>query len=122
MGQLPRMLGYALSGNALIYFGLAVINARVAPSALAGLYAATNPAIRAVAVMVLLCYPANLIIAGCYRLGSVAEASMAVLATTVLAMVVSVLLLDGPLSARAWAAAVTVMAASVWFAYESSPR
>ena len=122
MGQMPRMLGYGLAGNALVYFGLAVINGRVAPSALAGLYAATGPALRAVAVMILFCYPANLIIAGCFRLGSVAGASMAVLATTVLAMVASVLLLDGPLTARAWIAAASVLAASAWFAYESSPH
>ena len=121
MGPMAPMLLQAMAGNALVYLGIAVTNARLASPVLDGFYGATTPAARAAVMLVVLGYPANLLIAACYRTGSVADASMAVLVTAVVSMVASVLLLDGPMSSRAWVAAAAVVAAAAWFAYESAP-
>jgi hypothetical protein len=60
--------------------------------------------------MVLFAFSGNLLIAYSFRIAPVGIASMSVLATTVVVMIAStLLLLDGPISTRAWLAASAVL-------------
>lgn len=110
----------AFLGNGLIYAGLALINARLWPSALSGFYGATSVAVRIVVMEVLFAVPANAIFALIFRLFPAVYASVAILATLVLVMSANAVLLGVQMNVRMTMAMLATLLACGWFAYEQA--
>lgn len=117
---LVAISGLALLGNALIYAGFALINARLFPAALGPVYASTSTLVRILAMEVLFAVPANAVFALIFRITTPAPASIAILASLVVVMAGNAVLLGNPISPRMLAALAATLAACAWFAYETA--
>lgn len=107
-------IGYALLGNAMIYAGIAFINAQLLPAWLGPVYDTSEVWHRAW-LMLVLALPANFLFSAVFRSVPPMSASMVIIATLVVVLAAKSLLLAGQWpSARLLVAIAAVLASCLW--------
>jgi hypothetical protein len=108
-----------LAGNALIYSGLAFINAKLFPAPLSFLYGNTGIATRTLIMTLTFAALANYMISTIYRLVDPACAGMAILVSVILVVVAKTLILgEGTLDLRLALAVAALAGCAVWVNFE----
>ena len=109
----------SLAGNLLIFVGLAFVNGVLLPSMLSSLYGATGTTTRNLMITLACALPANAVFAWCYREAGPTMAGMAQMSTLAIVIIGNVALLGHAIPARAWPAALALLAAAAWFGWEA---
>ena len=118
---LPFLLAslQALAATAVVYLGVAFINAQILPGVLTDVYTQISAFWRGMIALVVLNTPASFMIAGVYRLVDPALAGVLLIAALAVVLTAKALLLgvDG-LGWRALAAGLATTCALIWLAWE----
>lgn len=112
-------LGCTLLGNILIYIGIAFVNTQLLPNALSGVYAQFSMWPRVLIMSIVTAPIVNYLFSLAYQKVGPGNAGMMIISTLALVLIAkAVLLHGGGLNMRVVCAAIVLIAAALWVAFE----